>query len=328
MSSSQKVVVTGGSGFIGMHLMQSLIDDDIEVINIDRKEPVLEQHRPYWKKVDLLDLPEVESTLLSFQPTIVVHLAARTDLDEGATLKEYDDNIGGVRNLLNVINATESVQRILVTSSMLVCRIGYEPSSDQDYAPSTVYGESKVQTEKITREVNPSCIWAIVRPATIWGPYHYGLKAGFFSVLDRGLYLHPGRQPTIKSYGYVSNSVYQLRKLMMADAEKIQGKIFYLTDKPMNLYDWTSELSEKLTHKPVRVVPRFIMTLAAIAGDIFVAMGVKNFPITTFRLKNMISENIVDSQSTFSVAGDPPISMSQGIDETVAWLNQEKKEKT
>ncbi len=324
MKNDQKVLVTGGSGFIGMNLMQSLIDDKFDVLNIDRSKPLLEQHIPYWKKVDLLDKEQLTEAVQNFQPDIIVHLAARTDLDETVTLKAYDDNVGGVSNLLSAVSHTDSVKKVLVTSSMLVCRIGYTPKTDEDYAPSTVYGESKVQTEKITRASEPDCCWAIVRPATIWGPYHYGLKSGFFSILDRGLYFHPGRQEVKKSYGYVGNSVFQLRALMEAPEEKVHKKVFYLSDRPMNLLDWTSECSEKLTNKPLRVIPYWIMKMAAIVGDIALLAGIKKFPMTSFRLKNMVTENIVDTDPMFAVAGEPPFSMSEGIDATVGWLQAEK----
>src|SRR3712207_7397409 len=44
-----------------------------------------------------------------------------------------------------------SLQRAIITSTQLVCRLGYVPKDDHDYNPHTSYGQSKVATEKLTR---------------------------------------------------------------------------------------------------------------------------------------------------------------------------------
>lgn len=77
----------------------------------------------------------------------MIHLAARTDL-RGVTLQDYDANMSGVSNVLAAINEAGSVQRAIFASSMYVCEPGYMPKDFEDYAPHTLYGESKVETEK------------------------------------------------------------------------------------------------------------------------------------------------------------------------------------
>ncbi|MFK9714751.1 NAD-dependent epimerase/dehydratase family protein, partial [Escherichia coli] len=82
-------------------------------------------------------------------PDAVVHLAARIDLDEKTDLSGYTANIEGVENLVEAIRRTPSVRRVIWTSSQLVCRVGYVPTSDTDYKADTLYGKSKVRTEEI-----------------------------------------------------------------------------------------------------------------------------------------------------------------------------------
>lgn len=318
------ILVTGGSGFIGTHLVQHYIDYGCKVFNVDIAPPLNSSQEACWIKQDLLDREGLMKCLREVSPTLVVHLAARTDLNENAPLDGYAINTDGVSNLIDAVEAIDSVERLIITSSMLVCEVGYLPKTDDDYCVSTVYGESKVLTEKITRERNPSCIWAIIRPATIWGPYHEGLKNGFFKAVKNGLYLHPGSKSVIKSYGYVGNSVFQIRKLLEADKALIHGKTFYISDPPMDLRLWVGEVSKALVNRDVRVVPRWLMWVGAIAGDIALKMGVKRFPLTTFRLKNMTTENIVDVKSILDVTGDVPIAMKKGVLETASWLESEK----
>ncbi len=322
----QKVLVTGGSGFIGTHLVQYLLDHGWVVLNVDLNPPLLSEHAGYWKRVDLLDSPSVRATVQAFSPDFIVHLAARTDLDETQNLNGYAVNIQGVQYLLDAIKQTPSVRRAILTSSMLVCRLGYRPCADDDYAPNTLYGESKVLTEKIIRKAALDCEWAIVRPATIWGPHHHRLRTGFFRALMKGYYFHPGKEECKKSYGYVGNSVFQISTLLEAPRDKVQSRVFNVADPPIELGQWVNECSQKLTGKKMRVVPYWAMKMAAAIGDQFVKLGIKNFPISTFRLDNMRTENIVDIHPILGLTGPLPWTTSQGIDETVAWLKSSRSD--
>src|SRR5438067_6624986 len=109
-------------------------------------------------------------TLTEERPEAVVHLAARTDLDQKRDLAGYAANIEGVGNLVAALRGTPSVRRAIYTSSQLVCKVGYVPMSDDDYRPNTKYGESKVWTEKIVRREDGGGVeWCLVRPTTVWG---------------------------------------------------------------------------------------------------------------------------------------------------------------
>ena len=110
-------------------------------------------------------------------------MAARTDLD-GQSLEDYAANIKGVENIVNVINKIESVNKIIFTSSRLVCEIGYNPKDELDYKPSTVYGESKILGEKIVRASKiKNTDWLIVRPTSLWGPWFGIPYKSFFDII-------------------------------------------------------------------------------------------------------------------------------------------------
>ena len=91
-------------------------------------------------------------------------------MPQNKELKYFDANTVGVQNLVNVSNQIEELERIIFTSSLLVCRNGYIPTTPIEFCPPNKYGESKVIGEKIVRE---QCIksWVIVRPTSIWGPW-------------------------------------------------------------------------------------------------------------------------------------------------------------
>jgi nucleoside-diphosphate-sugar epimerase len=208
---------------------------------------------------------------------------------------------------------------VVFTSTQFVHQYHGFPKDDQDYAPHTVYGESKVLMEKMIREANLNVVWTIIRPTNIWGPWHLRYPFEFWRVLSKGLYVHPGRQPVTRSYGYVGNVVSQIISIIESVAEKVRGKVFYVGDPAIDLYDWVNGFSVLQTGKNVRVVPRLIVRTLAIVGDIFAIANV-GFPITSSRYKSMTTSNIAPMERTLEAFGTPPYSLDQGIQETVEWM--------
>ena len=166
----KKVLITGGSGFIGTNLLDHLLNSGHEVLNIDINPPKINSHFSYWNKCDINDLELLENITIEFQPNYIIHLAARTDLD-GKTIDDYRANIIGVENVISAAKKIDCLQKVIFTSSMLVCKVGYQPLNNFDYKPSTLYGESKVLTEKIVWDNQLNCDWVIIRLTSIWGPW-------------------------------------------------------------------------------------------------------------------------------------------------------------
>lgn len=315
-----KVIVTGGSGLIGTNLVQLLLDKKIPVLNLDKSPPLDRNHQFCWEKGDILDLEDLTRSFRSFNPTHVVHLAARTDLDENRDIKGYAVNYEGTEKVLTAVLNTDSVRRILVASSMLVNRVGYRPKNDEDYSPPNLYAESKVLTETITRGFNHRCTWLIIRPTTIWGPWNFKYEEnGFFKLIKHGLYFHMGRSRVMKTYGFAGNSVHQIYELLYALEDKVHGRTFYIGDPPIDLRNWTDAFSQRIAGRKSYTAPRWLFYPPAILGDILDSLGIR-FPITTFRFKNMTADNIVDIQPTLDITGDLPFTLSEGVDRTLQWL--------
>ena len=70
-------------------------------------------------------------------------------------MEEYDANFEGVKNILDALNDVPNLKRAIFASSMYVCEPGYMPQNFEDYAPHTLYGASKVETEKIIKAADP-----------------------------------------------------------------------------------------------------------------------------------------------------------------------------
>lgn len=316
-----KILVTGSSGFIGQHLVNELSNRSDFVVGVDIKPPNKTSLNYKFVCCDIRDANLLKKVIIENKPEIILHLAAKIDLD-GYDLDYYSANIDGVQNLIEAIKDCPSVRRCIYTSSQLVCEIGYVPQSELDYKPSTLYGESKVLTEQIVRNENGGGVeWSIVRPTTIWGPAMSPHYQRFFLSIWQGWYFHVGKKPLYKSYGYVGNTIHQYIKLMEADVEKIHRKTFYLADyEPISLRSWANEFQKEMGAKYIWTIPEPFAKILAKIGDLIHNAGIRNIPFTSFRLKNVLTEYQFDLTSTQAVCGQLPFSISDGVKHTTAWL--------
>ena len=317
-----KICVTGGSGFIGTNLI-SFFEKNYEasIYNIDINSPKLIEQNIYWKKLDIRDFKKLNAYLCEINPDYIVHLAARTDLNEKKDLNKYDTNILGVKNVLTIANSLDNLKRIIVASSMLVNKVGYKPTNNDDYNPDTLYGESKKQTESITKLYNID--WVIVRPTSIWGPWFSEPYLNFFMFIYKKIYFSvPSNISSIKTYGYVENTCYQIIKILFADQACVRHKIFYLGDyDPLNITDWADSISLELHGKKVLKIQNKLFYLMCFFGEFIKIVGFRNFPLGLFRYKNMTTNNIIDLTNTKNIAKDLPYpDIKIQIKKTLNWL--------
>lgn len=317
--SATRILVTGGSGFIGTNLIDALLARQFPVLNLDIHPPRRSSHTPFWQQCDILDSALMKSKVAGFRPTHVVHLAARTDTLSD-DLDDYKVNTEGTTNVLNCILETPEVERAIITSSQFAFGPPGLPESDEHYRPIGAYGRSKVISEQSTRSAGLKCTWTIVRPTNVWGPWHPRYPHEFWLVLKKGLYIHPGGRSAIRSYGYVKNVVGQMLKIFEAPRALVDRKVYYLGDKPIPLSDWTNGFSLAITGRKVRVMPRFLLQALAALGTILVQAGLR-FPITLSRFRSMTDDYPTPMDPTIQDFGVPPYSLEQGIDETVQWLD-------
>ena len=315
-----RIIVTGGSGFIGTNVVEYYLDRGFEVLSLDVIDPKKAEHKKVFKYVDLEDEATLQNLFLSFTPDFIIHLAARTDLD-GKSLDDYSANIKGVENVLKAASKVQGLKKILITSSMLVCHTGYYPKGQFDYAPTTLYGESKVKTEKIVWSHKPSCDWAILRPTSIWGPWFGVPYRNFFDMVKAKKYFHIGHKSCTKTYGYVGNAVYQIDQILMSDTQDENTKVFYLGDEPpIFIEDWANEIAGEFGFKIPRM-PLSLLKCAGWFGDFLKLFGL-HFPMTSFRLKNMTTNNIIDLKNTMAIAPDPPYTRIEGVRKTLEWMEE------
>ena len=275
-----------------------------------------------WKSTqgDVRDYLTLESTLRRFRADSVVHLAARTDLT-GKLPEDYSSNIAGVRVLGEVMAAVGNVSEAIVASSMLVCRPGYTPDSEFDHAPHTVYGQSKVQTELIWREIGPRAAArsVILRPTSIWGPRWSRHYLAFLNAIRRRRYVQPGWRPLRKTYGFVGNTVFQMISLLSTRLGPLSGKATYIADyDPLDIRRWAAAFAKAMgVSKPISI-PVTALRGVGRAGDLAMSLGISS-PISTYTVRNILTEYIFDLSLMQAAVPSLPFDIGLGVELTAEW---------
>jgi len=328
MSFTRRVIITGGSGFVGTNLVAHGLSRGWQVLNLDINPPRNRAQAAYWEQADVRNTAQLRRAFDEFSPTHIFHMAARTDLD-GRSLSEYSANTDGVASLIDSAAGVPGLQRVVFASSMLVCRLGYLPQDEFDFAPNTVYGESKVLGEQQVRELATGRFpWTIVRPTSLWGPWFDIPYKDFFDAVSRRRYVHPRGRRIRRSYGFVLNAVHQIEKIVECqDNSLVDRQVFYLADyEPIELLAWSGVISRHFGVAPPNEVPLSLLKALAFGGDLLKRAGFNRVPISTGRLNNLLTEAVYDLRPLQKVAGATPYPLEAAVGMTVEWMNRELSE--
>ncbi len=316
------IIITGGSGFIGTNLVEYFLKKNYEVINLDINPPRNRKHNKYWHKVNLADYKNICEIMTNKYPEYIIHLAAKTDLD-GKEYSDYSINIDSVKNLIKFCKSNKGVKRIIFASTMLVNQTGHNSKDILNYNANTLYGKSKIAGEKIIfNNKNILTDLCIIRPTSIWGEWFGEPYKNFFNYVLSEKYFHPGNSSCKKTFGYVGNTVYQIDKLLFAEKERIRNKVFYLGDMPpISISQWANEIAKIGNVNKPKTIPIKIFKFFAIFGDLINNIGIK-FPMTSYRLRNMTTDQVYNLEDTYKVCGDSPYNMKNAIENTLNWISK------
>ncbi len=203
-----KILVTGGAGFIGSHLVDGLLEAGHDVVIVDdlsrgRSENLNSAAR--FERLDICD-PQIESLFSAWQPEVVMHQAALANVRES-----FEDPLEYARvNVLGSLNLIEFSRRHSVRKFIYASTGGAvygEPvhlpvTEDHPIRPLDPYGASKHHVEHYLElyQINFDLDFSILRYPNVYGPRQdpYG-EAGVIAIFAQAML--EGRQPIINGDG-------------------------------------------------------------------------------------------------------------------------------
>lgn len=209
------VVVTGGCGFIGGHLVEYLLEKDFKITiidNLSNSSPYIVEKLSKLSKVNLkiIDIRDQKRLVDSMSGDTVFHLAALTDVVEGENNKRdyWDVNVVGTINVLNA--ASKKNMRVIYASSAAVYGDLDRPArEDLSPKPLNFYGYTKLKAEEKCIEYLDRVETSIIRLFNVYGERaRAGVIKNFLdSVTSRiPLTLH-GDGESIRDFVYVKDVV-------------------------------------------------------------------------------------------------------------------------
>jgi len=170
-----KILVTGGTGFTGGHLVKKLLEDSSNELRvIARNEKKAEGLKKFGVEVVIGDISDKEAVFKAVKGMdIVFHVAAAYREAKTDDAYYWDVNYKGTKYILDAC-LEYGVKRVVHTSTIgLVSSVKNPPSNEEeDYSPGDVYQNSKCEAEKealrYAREKGLAI--SVVRPAAIYGP--------------------------------------------------------------------------------------------------------------------------------------------------------------
>lgn len=158
--AQQRILVTGGAGFIGSHLIDVLLANQATVWTIDNlsfgKRAFLPPDGTYFRFIegDLLDQKVITKVFQTFQPTWIYHLAAIHHIPtcEVHPIDALRTNVEGTQVILQAISQAKTIEKIVFTSSGAVYDVLNLPlTEDSPVVPYDIYSISKVTGEHLLR---------------------------------------------------------------------------------------------------------------------------------------------------------------------------------
>lgn len=174
----KRILVTGGTGFIGGHLVKRLEDFGNEICVIVKRQPQnnnLDASNTFYKPVEISDYSSIDSVIKRFRPNVIFHLAAIVTASREFSLidKMIEVNLTGTTNILRSISELQELEVMInFGSSEEYGNQSIELKETVREEPSSPYAIFKLVTTKLCNIF--SLIYNLpiitIRPANIFGP--------------------------------------------------------------------------------------------------------------------------------------------------------------
>ena len=324
-----KAYVTGGTGFIGSHLVAYLVNQGYYVTCLIRKtsnlrwlDHLLTTKSPQVELVtgDLHDSNVLVEHIRDVD--LVFHLAGLTKAPDAAT---YDRvNAEGTKHLIEAcLSAQTNLGRFVYCSSLAAVGPSRDATPNTEGAipqPLTDYGSSKLKGEMIVREYADRLPITIIRPPAVYGPRDSDIFL-FFQMINRGVIPILGDADRLLSLVHVKDLVGGI--YTAAVSECAIGETYFLTDGDIHTWRGIERvIADALEKRPIQVkVPFFLLDFISICTEAAAKITRQTPTLNRQKVRDLKQRFwICDSTKAQKEFGyRPNYPLEKGIQETADW---------
>lgn len=306
-----KILVTGGSGFIGTRLVDDLLKQNCDVEIFDKVTS-----KKYPELVQIGDVRDEQALIKACNNIDVIYNLAAEHADDVTPKSLYADvNIGGAKNVISAARA-HKIKKIIFTSSVAIYGLNRgTPNEDMDAKPFNEYGRTKYEAEKLFFE------WAkedernsltILRPAAIFGENNRGNVYNLIKQVKSGMFLYVGDGGNKKSMGYVGNISNFLASLLTI---KKGIEIYNFAGKPdLSSKEIVEIIQDELCiKKKIPSVPFWLGILGGYTFDLMAKLTGKKYPVSSIRIKKFTAETTVSTDRLLESGFHSPYCLEEGL---------------
>ena len=237
-----RILVVGGSGFIGRYLarhLASMLGEEVFCTYLSRPPGDDVNH---WYRLELTDSVALEKLFGLIQPEVVVHLAALADVGtaEREPERAADVNATGTANIAGLCYAHDSRLVFVSTEYVFDGRRGFYRETDTPN-PVTQYGRTKREGELEAARLAPE--WSVARTSIVYGwpaPGRRNFVSSLVERLQRGE-TYTGSSHVMRSPVYVEHLVEGIGRLAL----DYRPGIHHIAGKDwVSMYDFAARVAE------------------------------------------------------------------------------------
>jgi nucleoside-diphosphate-sugar epimerase len=326
-----KTLITGSTGFIGKHLVKTLVEQGRDVRCLVRKT----SDTQYLEKLgvelfygDLLNKDSLKNIVKGVN--IVHHLAGEVYSPRSSDY--YKINVDGTKNLLEVC-LPRHIKRFIFLSSIQAAgpsqKQGILLNERSPCKPITSYGISKLEAEKlICKKYNASAFPSvIIRAPMVYGPGSLKCRsAALFQRINKGSFRLIGKNDHLISTCYIDNLIHGI---LLAETHKnAVGKTYFIADqKTHTLLQMSNTIAQELMVKlPIGRVPvsvAYLITMILLIPNKIFNFS-RLFSWDTMReITNAWACNISFIESELGYK--PSINFNEGVRTTALWFKKNRE---
>ena len=325
-----RVLVTGGTGFLGQHLVRGLCQQGQEVrvlVRPGRNPHTVSVGRTEVSYGDVLDRSSLSIALRDV--STVFHLAGRLHMP-GVTLAEYEQlHVEGTRNLLTACLEVDPLPTVVHCSTTgVIGPTGPEPATEDTPSisgPSTSYEHSKALGEQlaITLAQQHGLPLVVARPSLVYGPGDLHL-VGWFRAIQKGYYRVVGRGDNLLHPIYIDDLIAGL--IRCAQIPAAVGRVYQLVGpKPIAIKELAAAIACAVGRRlPGWHLPLPLAYAVAIVLESLPGLPPDALPLTHSRIAFMTeSRAYCGALAQTELNFIPQIDLETGLQRTVAWYRSE-----